>query len=107
MIGVHSMLKYWTDYLSLNDWNIELEEVDPEAVTYDSDVPEGKRYYIGVWYNTEEKHAVIYHDRPLDDESMVHELLHVAYPDMTEEGINRLTEFILIINNKENNEQIF
>ena len=38
---------------------------------------------------------MIYHDRSLTDNYVVHELLHVKYPDWTENQVNTETERLL------------
>ena len=39
--------------------------------------------------------AMIYHDRSLTDEYVVHELLHVKYPKWSEDQVNIETEKLL------------
>jgi hypothetical protein len=46
-------------------------------------------------YDSFTKEAVIYHDRDLTEEDIVHELLHVKYPDWTEDQVNLETDKLL------------
>jgi len=80
----------WQDKLSISDWNITTEEIDTKQVVYN-----GEDYFIGISRNFDEKTAVIHHDIDLDDEAIVHELLHVRYPKKNEEEIVAMTSQIL------------
>lgn len=89
------MIEKWKHILSLTDWDITAQAIDPNAVTYDADIPIESRYYIGVLPDHESKTATIYHDRELTEEDIVHELLHIAHPDWTEDQVNMTTESFL------------
>ena len=69
------MLKEWMKILRLEDWNITLERIDPEQVEYDDE-----SYFIGIARDFGQKSAIIYHDVDLDEESIIHELLHILFP---------------------------
>ena len=86
------MIKEWKDKLGLNKWVITTEEIDPKSVTYPDDCIGEERFFVGIVPNKETKKAVIYHDRPLTEEYVVHELLHVKNPDWSEEQVNIETE---------------
>ena len=94
-----NIIKKWQDYLDLNDWKITTNEIEKEQVMYDEDVTEDDRYFIGVETNNNVKSAVIYHDRDLYDEAVVHELLHVKYPKWSEEKVNKETDNIMYLKN--------
>ena len=72
---MEKMLKEWMKILRLQDWNITLERIHPEQVEYD-----GESYFIGIARDFGQKTAVIYHDVDLDEESIIHELLHIVFP---------------------------
>ncbi len=85
------MIQEWKSKLELLNWNITTEEIDPNSVTYSDDCPEKDRYFIGVYPNHTDKIATIYHDRPLTEEDIVHELLHLRHPDWSESNVNAET----------------
>ena len=99
------MIDKWQKILSLEDWIITPQPILPESVTYDKDCPVGDRYYVGVQtkhllgYN--KKMATIYHDRPLTERDVIHELLHVSYPDWEEKIVNEVEELLYNINKDE------
>jgi hypothetical protein len=89
------MIQEWKSKLELLHWNITTEEIDPNAVAYSDDCPEKDRYFIGVYPMPTTKKAVIYHDRPLTEEDIVHELLHLRHPDWSEFHVNVETERLI------------
>jgi hypothetical protein len=89
------MLEYWQNLLELNHWKIRLISIDPDQVTYDSDVPEEDRYFIGIKRDYDTFTADLYYDRELKDEDVIHELLHVRFPNWSEEEINDITKIII------------
>lgn len=90
-------IKFWQKYLELLDWSVVSEKIKKEQVLYDIDVPKDDQYFVGVHINNCDKVATIYHDRELNDEYVLHELLHVKYPKFTEDQVNK--ECYEILNN--------
>ena len=96
------MIDKWLKKLELTDWAITLESLDNEQVL--CDCPPEDCYFIGVEYDSDLKNAVIYHDRNLREEDIVHELLHVKYNDWSEDQVNAETKRLL--NQNKDDEQI-
>jgi hypothetical protein len=88
----NKMVKKWKSFLKLNSWNIVTVEIEPEQVMYDEDIPQKDRYYVGIDIDHDTKTGVIYHDRLLKEEYIIHELLHVKYPKKDEEWIVNKTD---------------
>lgn len=88
----HIIDKY-KESIGLNEWTIKSESISKDQVTYDSDVPIEDRYFIGISIDNESMIGTIYHDRDMTDEDIIHELLHVKYPSLSEKEINNLTNF--------------
>jgi hypothetical protein len=95
------MIEKWKHILSLDSWSITTESIDPDAVMYDDSCGNEDRYYIGVSADHNNKIAIIYHDRQLTEEDVVHELLHVSFPDWSEDQVNQRTEKLLNQNKDE------
>ena len=87
------MIQKWKTKLELDDWSITTEAIDHEQVV--CDCPPEDCYFIGIHYNDVSKKAIIFHDRDLTEEDVVHELLHVKYPDWSEDQVNKETERLL------------
>ncbi len=77
---MEEMLKEWMKILRLEDWNITLERIHPEQIEYD-----GESYFIGIARDFGQKRAIIYHDIDLNEESIIHELLHIVFPTPQED----------------------
>jgi len=88
-------LNKWQSKLDLSDWSFTIERIEPRQVTYDNDIPDTDRYFIGIEIQQENKIGIIYHDVDLYEEAIVHELLHVKHPDKDEDWINEKTEELL------------
>jgi len=91
------LLKKWQHNLDLNDWSIDVQPIEREQVTYPDDIGEDK-YYIGIATNYQKKTGTTYHDVPLYEEAIVHELLHVKYPDQSEDWVNTISSIITKLN---------
>jgi len=100
-LTVDNMVGYWIDALGLKGWTITTEAISIEAVAYADDVPDSDKYFVGIQIDKESMQARIYHDRPLNDEYIAHELLHVKYPDWSEDQVNKETERLLNQNEDE------
>ena len=100
-LAIHDRIGYWIDALGLKGWTITTEAIDKKSVTYADDVPDNDKYFVGVEIDKESMYANIYHDRPLIDEYIVHELLHVKHLDWSEEQVNIETESLLNQNKDE------
>ncbi len=86
---MNALIKSWADRLGVGDWDIRTERIDPEQIDYN-----GESYFIGIERDFDARNAVIYHDIPLDEESIVHELLHIAFPQKDDESYYEYEKFI-------------
>ena len=96
-LETHDMVGYWVDRLDLMGWTIATKAIEKKSVTYADDVPDSDKYFVGIQIDKESMQAIIYHDRPLTDEYVVHELLHVKYPNKSESWVNEIEELITTI----------
>jgi hypothetical protein len=83
------LIDSWVKRLGLDDWSIRTERIDPDSIEYD-----GEDYFIGIERDFEGRSAVIYHDIPLDEESIVHELFHIVFPQVDDESYEEYENFI-------------
>jgi hypothetical protein len=83
------LIDSWAVRLGIGDWDIRTERIDARQVEYD-----GEDYFIGIERDFEGRSAVIYHDVPLDEESIVHELLHIVFPQADDESYEDYENFI-------------
>ena len=92
-----SLLNKWQDKFQLTDWEFQTQEIQSEQVVYDSDCPDEDKYFVGIEIDPLRRVGVIHHDRELTEEDIIHELLHVKYPNKTEDWVNEVEELITTI----------
>ena len=89
------LIDKWQSKLELKEWSFIIEEIQPTQVFYDNDCPVKDRYFVGIEIDKENKIGIIYHDRDLTEADIIHELLHVKYPEKDEAWINTTENIIL------------
>mgnify|MGYP005655541263 FL=1 len=92
---MNNLVDKWQSKLNLKEWIFPIQEIQPEQVVYDNDCPVKDRYFIGIEIDKENKIGTIYHDRELTEADIIHELLHVKYPNKSEDWINKTENIIL------------
>tara|TARA_R110000850_G_scaffold31469_1_gene86373 strand:+ start:153 stop:446 length:294 start_codon:yes stop_codon:yes gene_type:complete len=90
-----SLVHKWQSKLNLKGWSFLIDEIQPNQVVYDNDCPVKDRYFVGIEIDKENKIGTIYHDRELTEADIIHELLHVKYPEKGEAWINTTENIIL------------
>ena len=90
MDNIKELIKEWQDKLEIAHWNITTERIDPKQVIHD-----GEDYFIGIAIDWDTLRGVIYHDIDLNEEAIVHELLHVRYSTEDEDWVNETTRQLL------------
>jgi len=88
------MIDKWKKKLGLTEWDIVPHNIISAQVVFPDDIHPKDKYFIGV-YNKDRRSAIIYHDIDLYEEAVVHELLHLKYPDKDEAWVNNKTEELL------------
>ena len=89
------LIKKWQDKFQLTGWTITTEAIDKLSVIYDKDCPDEDKYFVGIEIGHIKKTGIIYYDRAITEEDIIHELLHVKYPDWSEDQVNEETEILL------------
>ena len=73
---MNEIIEKWQHIFRLKDWKITTNKINPENIIYN-----GEDYFIGIHRDFGRKFAIIYHDIDLAEESIVHELLHIVFPE--------------------------
>jgi len=97
------LIDKWLGKLRISKWSVNTEQIDPKSVTYPDDIPAKDKFFVGIQSAEEALHATIFHDRPLTEEDIVHELLHVKYNDWSEDQVNAETKKLLNQNKEDDN----
>ena len=92
---MNNLIHKWQSKLNLKEWSFPIQEIQPKQVLYDNDCPVKDRYFVGIQIDQQNKIGTIYHDRELTEADIIHELLHVKYPEKDEDWINKTENIIL------------
>ena len=92
-----SLLNKWQGKFQLTDWKFQTQKIQPNQVVYDSDCPDEDKYFVGIEIDALKRVGTIHHDRELTEKDIIHELLHVKYPNKSESWINEVEELITTI----------
>ena len=91
---LHHRLPEWQTKLQLSHYIISCERITPHQVC-DDNCKRGLSF-VGICTDHKTNTATLFHTRKLFMDDLIHELLHVKYPNWTEEQINIETEQILL-----------
>ena len=85
-------VKYWQSYLGLEYWDIICIPISEMQVVDDLTGGLPGNEFVGVCIDQINLKAVIYHTRPLDEDDIIHELLHVRFLEWDEDLIVHWTD---------------
>ena len=90
-MNIKETISKWQYILGMQDYEISTEEIDREQVMFPEDISDEDRYFVGIDKST----GVISHHRELTEEDIVHEMLHLGFPDADESFVVRTTETLM------------
>ncbi len=85
------MITKWQKILGLNDWEIISQRIDRDQVIFPDKILPKDRYFTGISIEDDGMKGTIYHDEDLTEEAVIHEMLHLRFPDKGEDWVNGLT----------------
>lgn len=88
-----SYINFWKRKLKIQHYHISLEKIS-ESQVCDDDLNTGNEF-VGIYTDHENLRAYLLHTRELKLDDVIHELLHVKYPQWTDEEVSRETEKIM------------
>jgi len=91
--GIARKLGYWCEVLGLDGHRVEVEVISPNQVT--DEKGETGAHLVGGRRITEDS-IVIFTTRRLREDDVVHELLHVRFPEMSEGEVRSETRSLRI-----------
>ncbi len=94
-IQVSKLLKKWQLLLDISDWSIICESIDEMQVVDDLNGNLPGNEFVGIAINFINRTGIIYHTRDLQEDDVLHELLHVRFPDWNEQEVNCWTDLLL------------
>lgn len=81
--------------MEIHHWTITCEPIDELQVVDALKENTCGHEFVGIAIDFKNRTGVIYHTRPLQKDDIVHELLHVRFPDWSEQKVNYWTNLLL------------
>ncbi len=88
-------VKKWQSLLNIIHWDIICEPIDEMQVMDDLKGDFPGHEFVGIAIDFVNRSGIIYHTRTLKDDDIVHELLHVQFPEWSEQTVNYWTDLII------------
>lgn len=88
------LIETWKHRLGISHWNIVCQEIDEMQVTdiwFDNSPG---HEFVGIEIHAENNSAILYHTRPILEDDIIHELLHVRYPTWSEQKVEVWTNVL-------------
>ena len=90
-----SLINKWQALLGISDWVILFEPISENQVVDESEGNTSGHEFVGIQINFKKQIGTIYHTRKLNEDDIVHELLHVRFPIWSEEKVNFWTDLLI------------
>ncbi len=82
------LIEHWKTLFELTDWNISCESISSMQVVDALDGNTPGHEFVGISIQFEKRKGTIFHTRPLHEDDIIHELLHIRFPSWSEEEVN-------------------
>ena len=90
-----SLINKWQALLGISDWVILYEPISEDQVVDEIEDNTYGHEFVGIYIDFTNKTGTIFHTRELNEEDILHELLHVRFNSWSEEKVNFWTELII------------
>jgi hypothetical protein len=88
MLQSSRLIEHWKSLFEITDWDINCEPISAMQVV---DALKGNtpgHEFVGISINFEKRKGTIFHTRELNEDDIIHELLHVRFPTWSENEVN-------------------
>jgi len=89
------LLRKWQTAMGIADWEVGCEPIAEMQVVDALKGGTPGHEFVGISIDVEKKEATIHHTRSLVEEDIIHELLHVRYPEWSEDEVNSCTDCLM------------
>ena len=90
-----SLINKWQALLGISDWVILYEPISEDQVVDEKEDNTYGHEFLGIYIDFTNKTGAIFHTRELNEEDILHELLHVRFNSWSEEKVNFWTELLM------------
>ena len=89
------VIEEWKSLLQISDWEITCQSISEMQVV---DALQGNtpgHEFVGIAIDFDKRKGTIFHTRQLFEDDIIHELLHIRFPDWSEEEVNFWTNLLM------------
>ena len=90
-----SLINKWQALLGISDWVILCEPISEDQVVDEIEDNTYGHEFVGIYIDFKNKTGTIFHRRELNEEDILHELLHVRFNSWSEEKVNFWRELLI------------
>ena len=90
-----SLINKWQALLGISDWVILCEPISEDQVVDEIEDNTYGHEFVGIYIDFKNKTGTIFHTRELNEEDILHELLHVRFNSWSEEKVNFWTDLLI------------
>ena len=90
-----SLINKWQALLGISDWVILYEPISEDQVVDEIKDNTYGHEFVGIYIDFTNKTGTIFHTRELNEEDILHELLHVRFNSWSEEKVNFWTDLLI------------
>ena len=90
-----SLINKWQALLGISDWVILYEPISEDQVIDEIEDNNYGHEFVGIHIDFTNKTGAIFHTRELNEEDILHELLHVRFNSWSEEKVNFWTDLLI------------
>ena len=90
-----SLINKWQALLGISDWVILCEPISEDQVVDEIEDNTYGHEFVGIYIDFTNKTGTIFHTRELNEEDILHELLHVRFNSWSEEKVNFWTDLLI------------
>ena len=90
-----SLINKWQALLGISDWVILYEPISEDQVVDEIEDNTYGHEFVGIYIDFTNKTGTIFHTRELNEEDILHELLHVRFNSWSEEKVNFWTDLLI------------
>lgn len=89
------LLKKWQVLLGITNWIILCESISENQVVDEQEGDTSGHEFVGIQIKFKKQIGIIYHTRKLNEDDIVHELIHVRFPMWSEQKVNFWTDLLI------------
>jgi hypothetical protein len=88
------LINKWQALLNIPNWKINCESISENQVVDELEGNTSGHEFVGIQIDFKNQIGTIYHTRKLNEDDIIHELIHVKHPSWSEDKVNFWTSLL-------------